>query len=210
MPLPQPPVELPPNQTDIHVTTEVLPDIISPSAEFINQGSSASNSTSDAENTVVQDVSQSNYNINNNHNNYVQYHNGSRTPVPTWTTDFVYNPRTGDKVVRTGLHIPLGGKSKKLVHKTVKLDNTIRTASACTALLQSNIEVDYEMVPELSQCKYFSQKTVVQKSPVNELKLLRQQMDEYSKLVQQQQETILALKLRLEQMKHEVPQNVTW
>ena len=212
--MPLPPVTPPPVNPPV-----VNPPVINTDVSAFGNGDvrieptnkSNSRSISEAENTVVQDVNQSNYNINNNHNNYVQYHNGSRTPVPTWTHDFVYNPSNGDAVYRTGIHIPLGGKSTKLVHKTVRLDNAVRTASACAAIIQQGIEIDYEIMPELSQCAAFKQKTVIAQGPNTELTLLRQQILEQQKLIKQQQETLIAFKLRLEQMKHEVKQvPATW
>lgn len=199
--MPQPPVAPPPTTqppTVVHQT----PVEINPVADFNNKSKANSNSVSEAENVVHQSGSLTNYQVNSSHLNYAQFSNGARLPVPNWSVDLLYNPHTGDSIIKTGLNIPLGGKSKKLVHASAHMDNVARMASVCTGLVKSGVVIDYKMVPQLSDCQYFQQKTIVARTPSNEVAILKQQMKEQLALIKKQQQTIEAFQLRLIQLQH--------
>ena len=216
---PPPPVEYPVKQVPVVINNE-LPStsaddlFIQPSATFQDNGTNSSEARSDAENIVSQQVSQSNYQFNNNNDSYATFHSGSKLPVPVWQTNFLYSPKTGEKVITTGLTVPIGGRSKRLIHAQVSLDNVARQASICQGIL-NNFDIDYELLPALKDCKGFLPKTVAVLppppsvvNPLDEITKLKQEMLEYKKLIVQQQNTIQAFQQRLIQMEHQTPVRV--
>lgn len=144
---------------------------------------------------------------NNNHNSYVRFKSGSQVPVKTFGVTTVYNPYNGHSLVQATLTFPFGGNSKKIVHREAHFDNVAREISVCDAIL-GKWEIDYSIIPELATCNGLKPKTVAQVPLESELDLLRQQMDEYKLLIQQQQQTIESFQTRIIEMENGTPVRV--
>ena len=194
----------PPPQQPVQIITETPGE-----TNIKNDNETNSNSVSNAENAVVQNGSLSNIQVNNGAHELGYYRYSNNVSMPA-TTVYANISAVNDRwdwnrtqlVATVGIKHAIGGKSKKLAETSVRRDNMARSLSICNSLgvFKGEAEIDYEMMPDLADCQYVAQRTKV---PTNSLKELKADLQKSIKLIDMQQETIKALKLRLTQMQHE-------
>lgn len=184
-PTPQPPIYIPvsgqPANNNVNVTTP-----------------SNSSSVSEAENTVNQAASLSSYQVNSNHeSNYYKYSNNVVMPGTSVYGDLsVINDQWDwnrtNVVASVGVRHTFGGIQKKLAVQSVQRDNLSKSLAVCEALgvFEGKVVVDYKMMPDLAPCAYITQKVAVDNTASNELKLIRQEMEEYKLLLQKQKQDV--------------------
>ena len=197
MPIPQP---LPPQQPVIPAETNVSNE---------TESQSNSNSTSNSENAVVQSGSLQNVQVNNNAGElgYIRYSNNVSIPTTTVYANLSavndsWDFNKSHVVASVGIKHSFGGRAKRLAETSVKRDNMARSLSICDKLgvFKGLAKINYDMMPELSECQFIAQRTVVQ---TNDLASLKADLKKSIQMIDKQQETIAALKLRLTQMQHQ-------
>ena len=164
--------------------------------------SSTSNSTSESQNVVSQSGSLVNLQQNYNHDTYFRYSTGTHIPTTSLNLGASLLPN-GQEVIQANIHIPFGGRARKLAHREVELATVSKEASICTGVIKAGVDVS--QVESLSFCNNY--KTIA-KPPVavpasTEAAMLKKQMQEQLAALKKQQETIEALKLRLIQIQHQ-------
>jgi hypothetical protein len=184
-PTPQPPIYIPvsgqPANNNVNVTTP-----------------SNSSSVSEAENSVNQAASLNSYQVNSNHeSSYYKYSNNVVMPGTSVYGDLsVINDQWDwnrtNVVASVGVRHTFGGIQKKLAVQSVQRDNLSKSLAVCEALgvFEGKVVVDYKMMPDLAPCAYITQKVAVDNTASNELKLIRQEMEEYKLLLQKQKQDV--------------------
>lgn len=184
-PAPQPPIYIPvsgqPANNNVNVTTP-----------------SNSSSVSEAENSVNQAASLSSYQVNSNHeSSYYKYSNNVVMPGTSIYGDLsVINDQWDwnrtNVVASVGVRHTFGGIQKTLAVQSVQRDNLSKSLAVCEALgvFEGKVVVDYKMMPDLAPCAYITQKVAVDNTASNELKLIRQEMEEYKLLLQKQKQDV--------------------
>lgn len=184
-PSPQPPIYIPvtgqPANNNVNVTTP-----------------SNSSSVSEAENSVSQAASLNSYQVNSNHeSSYYKYSNNVVMPGTSVYGDLsVINDQWDwnrtNVVASVGVRHTFGGIQKKLAVQSVQRDNLSKSLAVCEALgvFEGKVVVDYKMMPDLAPCAYITQKVAVDNTASNELKLIRQEMEEYKLLLQRQKQDV--------------------
>ena len=198
-PPPQPPVNpQPPIIQERPVYVPVPTSQPSNEVDIDNPNNSKSNSVSNAENVSTTAASLNAYQVNSNHeSSYYRYQNGVSMPGTSIYGDLSvindsWNWNRTNVVASVGVRHTFGGVQKKLAVESVARDNLGKSLSICDALgvFKGTVEVDYESMPHLSDCQYIKQKVVVQRNPVNEIQILKKELQEYRILLQKQQQDI--------------------
>lgn len=170
-----------------------------PSSNEVNNSTpSNSSSVSEAENISSNAANLNAYQVNSNHEStYFGYANRVTVPGTSIYGDLSaindgWNWNRTNVVASVGIRHTFGGTAKNLALDSVRKDNLSKTLSVCDALgvFNGKVDINYEMMPQLQDCQYISQKVVVQQSPTNELKLIRQELEQYKLLIQQQKQDI--------------------
>lgn len=180
--------------------------------DVTNKNESDSNSISNAENVVTNAASLSAYQINSNHEaTYFSYKNRTQIPGTSIYGDYsVINDRYGGTrhVGQIGFRHTFGGRAKREALRSVRLENLNDTLTICqkAGYFRGDFEIDFRMIPELADCAAIRQKTIAQRP--SEITVLKQQLLEQKKLIQEMRKTNEALQLRLIQMQHEAPVRV--
>lgn len=203
----QPPVIVNPNpnpspvqEVPVFVPVPGQPtQIQQPSSNEVNVDTpSNSSSVSEAENISSNAASLNAYQINSNHEStYYGYSNRVTVPGTSVYGDLSVINNSWDWggsnfVGSVGLRHTFGGKAKSLALDSVRKDTLSKTLSVCDALgvFEGKVQVDYEMMPDLAPCQYISQRVVVQPTKTQEIKVIKQEMTEYKKLLENQKKDV--------------------
>ena len=174
--------------------------------DITDNNDSNSKSVSEAENYVTQSASLSAYQVNSNHEaTYFKYKNGTVVPGTSVYADFnVINDRYGGNryVGQIGIRHTFGGKAKNTALLSMRLQNMRDTFEICQAAgyFKGDFEIDFKMLPELQECEYIQQRVIAEKP--SEISILKQQIREQQKLIQEMKKTNEAFQLRLIQMQN--------
>ena len=215
-PPPQPPVNpQPPIIQERPVYIPVPTSQPNNEVDINNPNESRSNSVSNAENVSTTAASLNAYQVNSNHEStYYRYQNGVSMPGTSIYGDLSvindsWNWNRTNVVASVGIRHTFGGTQKKLAVESVARDNLGKSLSICDALgvFNGKVSVNYEMMPHLQDCQYITQNVVVEKTPVNEIKILKQEIQEYRQLLKKQQQDIFYYQQKIER-EYELGTNV--
>ena len=165
---------------------------------------SESKSISESENSVNQAGSLVNIQQNSHFDTFFKFSGGTHIPTTTLNLNASLLPE-GNTIITGGINIPIGGKTHKLAKREVELATISKEASVCTGIIKAGIDISG--VKNLSFCSGYKTIAVApnrdhipRKTQLSELKLLIQ---EQRKAMEDQQNTIKALQLRLIQLEHQ-------
>ena len=170
-------------------------------------------SAPEAEIVQTQSSSLNSYQINSQQESaWVRFSNATQVPVPQVYFNMNYNRSAWGNVgdnndnvnLQAGVTIPIGGGAKKLAYEEVEVNTLARTLSICNSLgyYEGKVDIDFEAAPHLADCASVSAKAVpavVVEEPnsrLEEIRTLRQQLQDQLNRQRQLEETIIQINQR--------------
>ena len=176
---------------------------------FNNTTDNVNNARSNSNSTVNQSPSMVNTQVNNHFDGRITYGDGISVPVPSlnfslfadkFNDSYYYGGGSSKYGGVISVNIPLGGRDRvnKLIdsrNNTLVANELTAWTKLCTGLINSGVDVDYNIMPQFKRCQAFSKRTVTPPPPPP-----APDYTEFDKRLQALQAKLEALKERNQQL----------
>jgi hypothetical protein len=165
--------------------------------------SNTNTTESNSSNNSDQISSLSNITIQPSDPTYFTYGNGVSLPGNSLTLSGTTNLKDDSYITLAYTH-NFGRRGYQKAFESINIYNLAERTELCASIIRDGLVVDYALQPELEYCGAFKPSAPLSTEPTrsSELAETKKMLEDLIKLNKDQQNTIQALTLRLEQIKH--------